>query len=419
MGRAAAERSRRGGLREFRLVPTILEAAGVTCGSPGYCRDMFRRAVGLLAIPMVALAAAGCGKVKGVEAQQGSVADRAEKAGQQAAADAGPATKLPPVTVALLTMNGKDESSNRLKTQLEEVTQKELGWVPSPCDGKGSPAELETCATSVIDAGPVDFIVSNGVDPKLMPRTLKKAAFKNIPVINIGSSVPDSPLLAADFAPADEAQARTLDRYMIRKLERVPPASRRIVVVKSTGGGGRIRFEQLQEDIKGTGIKIVGEAETDPEKPDTVGDTVKGLLEKHKDLKAVWLADGNSVEPAGKAVDKAFKDLEFPDRPLVLGFNADPKAAEAIRDDEADAVADVAYDATLWIALDRMAERIGREEQLNTTSVEDYPLDFLDIALVTKDNAPAKKKFREPKEDHVTFFTEKWKMEFGSPLVPG
>ena len=143
------------------------------------------------------------------------------------------------------------------------------------------------------------------------------------------------------------------------------------------------------------------------------------MLEDHDKLKAVWVADGNSVEFAGKAVNKAFKDLQFPDRPLVLGFNADPKAAEAIRDDEADAVADVAYDATLWIALDRIAELIGRDEQLNSVSVDDYPLDFLDIALVTKDNAPAKKKFREPKEDFVTFFTEKWKEEFGAPLTPG
>ena len=383
---------------------------------------MMRRAVGILAIPMIALAGAGCGKVKGVEEQNGATAARAEKAGVQAAADAGPPTKLPPVNVALLTMNGKDESSNRLTTQLEEVSMKELGWVPSPCDGKGSPMELETCGTSVIDEGPLDVILSNGVDPKLIPRTLRKAQFKNIPVINIGASVPkrrDSPLLTADFAPDDRALAEKVDGYMIRRIKRVPPASRRIVVLKSTGPGAKVRFDQLEKDIEGTGIKIVGEGEVDPKKPDEAKNTVTNLLEKHDNLKAVWVADGNSVEFAGKAVNKAFKDLSFPDRPLVVGFNADPKAAEAIRDDEADAVADVAYDATLWIALDRVAERIGRDEELNSVGTDDYPLDFLDIALVTEDNVPAKKKFREPKEDFVTFFTEKWKKEFGSPLVPG
>ena len=372
-----------------------------------------------MVIPMIAMAGIGCGKVKGVEAQDGATADRAEKAGKQAAADAGPETKLPPVNVALLTMNGKDESSNRLKTQLEEVSKKELGWAPQPCDGKGSPKALETCAVGIIDSGPLDVIVSNGIDPKLMPRTLKKAAFKNVPVINIGASVPPSPLFAADFAPDDRAQAKKLDGYMIRRLKRVPQASRRIAVLKSTGPGGRVRFEQLEKDLKGTGIRIVAEEKVDSKKPDTSTETVKGMLEDHKNLKAVWVADSNSVEYAGKAVDKGFKDLKFPDRPLVLGFNADPKAAEAIRDDEADAVSDVAYDASLWIALDRIAERIGRDEQLNSVSVDDYPLDFMDIALVTKDNVPAKKKFREPKEDYVTFFTEKWKMEFGPPLTPG
>ena len=383
---------------------------------------MMRRAVGLLAVATIAFAGAGCGKVKGVEEQNGATADRAEKAGKQAAADAGPPVKLPPMTVALLTMNGKDESSNRITTQLEEVSAMELGWVPSPCDGKGSPMELETCASTVIDEGPLDVILSNGVDPKLIPRTLRKAQFKNIPVINIGASIPkrrDSGMITADFAPDDRAMAEKVDDYMIKKIERQPRDKRRIVVLKSTGPGAKVRFDQLEEDIKGTGIRIVGEGEVDPKKPDEAKNTVTNLLEKHKDLKAVWVADGNSVEYAGKAVDKAFKDLSFPDRPLVVGFNADPKAAEAIRDDEADAVADVAYDASLWVALDRIGERIGRDEQLNSVSVEDYPLDFMDIQLVTKDNVPAKKKFREPKEDHVTFFTEKWKEEFGSPLVPG
>ena len=385
----------------------------------GMFARMRRGVLWILAVPMVAIAMSGCGKVKGVEAQDGATADRAEKAGKQAAADAGPPTKLPPMNVALLTMNGKDESSNRLKTQLEEVSKKELGWAPQPCDGKGSPKALETCATGIIDAGPLDVILSNGIDPKLMPRTLKKAAFKNVPVINIGASVPPSTLFTADFAPDDKAQAKKINDYMIRKVEKQPPASRRIAVLKSTGPGGRVRFEQLEEDLKGTGIKIVAEEETDPKKPDTATERVKGMLEDHDKLKAVWVADGNSVEFAGKAVDKGFKDLSFPDRPLVVGFNADPKAAGAIRDGKADAVADVAYDATLWIALDRVAELVGRAEQLNSVGVDDYPLDFLDIALVTKDNVPAKKKFREPKEDFVTFFTEKWKQEFGSPLTPG
>lgn len=383
---------------------------------------MMRRAVGILTVSLIALAGAGCGKVKGVEEQNGATADRAEKAGKQAAADAGPPVKLPPVTVGLLTMNGKDESSNRLTTQLEEASMMELGWVPSPCDGKGSPMELETCGTSLIDEGPVDVILSNGVDPKLIPRTLRKARFKDIPVVNIGASIPERPdsgMITADFAPDDKAMAKKVDGYMISRVKREPQASRRIVVLKSTGPGAKVRYDQLKEDIKGTGIRIVGEGEVDPKKPDESKNTVTNLLEKHDKLKAVWVADGNSVETAGKAVDKAFKNLSFPDRPLVVGFNADPKAAEAIRDDEADAVADVAYDASLWMALDRTAELIGRDEQLNSVSTDDYPLDFMDIALVTKDNVPAKKKFREPKEDHVTFFTEKWKDEFGSPLVPG
>jgi len=278
---------------------------------------------------------------------------------------------------------------------------------------------LEACAIGAIDSGMVDFIISAGIEPKDMSRILKKADFKDIPVINIGASVAHSPLLAASYVPDDRAQSTTLNRYMINKLMQVPRRARKIVVLTSSTGGGSARVEQLKRDIEGTGIQIVEEAETDLAIAETARETVRKRLEKYPNVKAVWLAHETSVEPAGKAVDKAFKDLEFPDRPLVLGFNADPKAAEALRDDEADAVSDVAYDATLWIALDRAAELLGRREPLPTEPRPKYPLNFLDIALVTKDNAPAKGEFRGPQEDFVTFFTAKWRKEFGPPPAPG
>jgi ABC-type sugar transport system substrate-binding protein len=379
---------------------------------------MKERALWLAAIAMGVVFAIGCGKVKGIEAQQGGVAQRAEAAGKQAALDAGGRTKVPPGNVALLMMNGKDDSSLRLKAQLEVAGKVQLGWVPQPCDGKGDAKLLDKCAIGAINSGGVDFFISAGIEPKDMSRILKKADFKNIPVINIRASVQHSPLLTASYVPDDRAQSAMLNRYMIKKLMQVPPAARKIVVLTSSTGGGSARVDQLKKDIEGTGIQIVAETETDLKLPATANDTVRKLLEKHKDVKAVWLAHETSVEPAGKAVNKAFKDKQFPDRPLVLGFNADPKAAEALRDDEADAVVDVAYDATLWIALDRAAELLGRKRPLPSEPRPKYPLNFLDIALVTKDNAPAKKKFREPKEDFVTFFVEKWRKEFGPPPAP-
>jgi ABC-type sugar transport system substrate-binding protein len=392
-----------------------------------------QRALCLTALAVVAVFTIGCG-VKGIQAQHGRVADRAEAAGKQAALDAGGRTKVPRANVSLLMMNGKDDSSKRLKGVLEAAGKVQLGWIPQPCDGKGDAKMLEKCATGAIDSGKVDFVFSAGIEPKDMSRILKKADFKGVPVINIFSSVAPHPLLAASYVPDDRAQARVLDRYMIDKFKQVPPAARKILVFTSSTGGGSARVEQLKSDIKGTGIQIVDEIETDLKRPATTKKKVKEELEKHDDLKAVWLANENTVEAAGKAVNKAFKDEEFPDRPLVLGFNADPKAAEALRDDEADAVADVPYDATLWIALDQTAELLGRRGRKKPAregrvyqgspiaglpkTLPKYPLDFLDIQLVTKDNAPAKKKYREPKEDFVSFFVEKWREEFGPPPKP-
>jgi ABC-type sugar transport system substrate-binding protein len=277
------------------------------------------------------------------------------------------------------------------------------------------------CAVGVIDSGPLDFIVSNGIPPKDMSRILKKAYFKKVPVINIAATVaPNKKLFTASYTPDDKAASATVNKYMIRRLMRLPRPERKIVVLSSSTGGGSERLRQLRRDIEGTGIEIIDAAQADLEKAATDKKTVKKLLDKHPNAKAVWLAQGTSVGPAADAVDKGFKNLDFPDRPLVVGFNADPKAASAIRDGKADAVADVAYDATLYMALDQIAENLGRQRPL-AKDVEDanYPLDFLDIALVTRDNAPGKKKFREPKQDYVSYFKAKWRKEFGPPPKPG
>jgi ABC-type sugar transport system substrate-binding protein len=198
------------------------------------------------------------------------------------------------------------------------------------------------------------------------------------------------------------------------------PAQRKIAVLTSSTGGGSERLRQLQSDIKGTGIRVVDYAQADQKKPATDKKTVKKLLDKHPDVKGVWLAQPSSVVPAGDAVEKGFKNLKYPSRPLVVGFNAEPKTSDAIRDEKVDAVSDVAYDATLYMALDQIAENLGRQRPLpRTVQDANYPLDFLDIALVTRDNAPEKGKWREPKEDFVNFFKSKWRREFGSPPKPG
>jgi ABC-type sugar transport system substrate-binding protein len=376
------------------------------------------RALWPAAIAVLALFAAGCGGVKGIEAQHGRVADRAEAAGKQAALDAGGKTKVPPANIMLLMMNGKSDSSKRLKTQLQQVGKKKLGWTLNPCDGKGDAKKLETCAIGAIDASQVDFVFSAGVEPKDMSRIIKKADFKDVPVINIRASVHPTPLIDRSYVPSDHEAAKILDRYMIKKLNQVPPAARKIVVLTSSTGGGSARVHQLQEDIKGTGIRVVDYTQADLKKFRTDKSRVKDLLNQHDDIKAVWLANEDAVEPAGKAVNKAFKDKEFPDRPLVLGFNADPKAAEALRDNEADAVVDAAYDSTLFIAMDQAAELLGRKRPMAKGLRPKYPLNFYDLALVTKDNAPAEKEYREPKEDFVTFFFKKWQKEFGPPPKP-
>lgn len=372
----------------------------------------------LMALIAIAVLASGCGKVKGVEAQKGPVADRAKREGKLAAENAGGRIKVPSANVMLLMMNGKDDSSTRLKAELTELSMLNLGWSPQPCDGKGDAKALEMCAIGVIDQGPVDFIISNGVEPKDMTRILKKAAFKKVPVINIGASITPNKLIAASYTPDDAAAAKLVDSYMIKRLKRLPVASRKIVALSSSTGGGPARYNQLQSDIKGTGIQIIDAAQADLMQPKTDKKTVTKLLEKHPNAKAVFLVQPTSVEQSGKAVDKAFKNLTFPQRPLVVGFNADPKAAEAIRDGEADAVADYAYDATLYMALDQIAENLGRQKPLAKTT-PDYPLDFLDLQLVTRDNVPDKKKYRDPKEDFVSFFKTKWRTEFGPPPKPG
>ena len=79
-----------------------------------------------------------------------------------------------------------------------------------------------------------------------------------------------------------------------------------------------------------------------------------------------------------------------------------------------DAVSDVPYDASGWVAVDQIAEFEARETPMSPEPQPDYPGigTVYDYVVVDSSNLPPEGEYRVPENDYQTFFKTKWSNEF-------
>ena len=111
-----------------------------------------------------------------------------------------------------------------------------------------------------------------------------------------------------------------------------------------------------------------------------------------------------------------FPGKEFPERPLVTTFHADPATQDLIRGGQVDAVADVAYDIGSWVGVDQLLEFFARDKKPDQNPRPEYPGvgDLYTTVIVTKDNLPPEGKYVAAETDVPSFFESKWATEFGA-----
>ena len=294
-------------------------------------------------------------------------------------------------TIGFLNIIRAIESADRAEKAFTTAGEA-LGWKVISCDGQGDPTKIAGCADTLLNQG-ADAIATNGVEAAQITAALKRAQKENIPFVECTSNVSPSKLFAGIYGPDETKSGELAAQYLVDKLGE---EGGEVAVHSFPTGFASLRTEALKEAVKSNPkIKIVDEVDTDLADP--AGSTAKAVaaeLTQYPDLKAIWVAFDIAIPGAAQAVQEKLGRKEFPDRPLVIGFNANTASLQWMDRGIIDALSDTAFENTCWGAVDQFAEFYARDKKPQhgdeyETIQLDYGAELTPPQLVTPGQHPA------------------------------
>jgi len=389
-----------------------------------------RRLLVVAAAAVLAVALASCGssdsssnstgptKGSGIRAGTGTRAEKAAAAGKVAAKDAGGSVKLPSgKTIGIINFLNGIESSDRLASTTK-LAIKELGWKAIQCDGKGTPTQFVACGNSLLDRG-VNGIIEVAIEPGQIQSVLNKAKSKGVPVVQVGGGAVPTGALDGNYGPDEGRSGKLLSDAIFQRLGNAP--NKGVAIQDFPAKWGSTRTDQFRQAVKGQdAVKISADYETDA--ANLVPFTRKSVtdqLTKNPNLGAYWFTFDTTGQVGGQVIASKFQGKEFPNRPLVSTFHADLGTLDLMRQGDIDITSDVNYDAAAWMGIDQIAEKFARGTEPNKANQPQWPGvgDLFSYKIIDKNNLPPKGQYVAPKWDVPSYFTSKWKSEFGDSVT--
>jgi len=334
--------------------------------------------------------------------------------GMEAAQAAGEKVEVPKTNIGFVNILGSIESAQRAERTFREAAGV-VGFNVNTCDAQGDPTKMARCADSLLDQN-VDVLVVLGIEPSLIQAQLKKAKSENVPVVEYSGQVAADPLWAGTYYPDEPKAGQVLTDYLMGKLNELPDSSVPIAVDDYPTEWSSARTDTLRKAVAAQDkVKIAVESTTDATNLiEGTRKTVTDELTANPDLKAFWFGFDTAGQAGGQAVQAKFAGKKFPDKPLVVTFHADLGTTDLMRAGAIDAVSDVPYDASGWVAVDQIAELMARKTPMSSEPQPSYPGigTVYDYVIVDSTNLPPKGEYRVPKNDYQTFFKTKWSNEF-------
>lgn len=351
----------------------------------------------------------------GVTSPQVMAADDAAKTA--GAAHAGERVELPAKKIGILQLNAQAEVAFRI-AEGARIPAEQLGWETIVCDSLGDPARMASCAESFLSQG-VDAIVTVAIEPAPVMAQLRKAKEQGVLWLTLGGGTTPNELVTAQYAPLETEMSDLAHAYIIEKLKARPGDTKEMAISTfSQVWAGKARSDDLYADLKGTGIEVVDEHVSDL--ANQIADarqSITSQLTAFPDVDALYGTANYTVPVMGQLVAQRYKNADFPDRPLVVGYLDDLVNLDAIRKGQADAIATMRLDAASYVGIDQLAQHFARGTDLDPNaylnSVEYYGVDLREAVLVTADNLPPEGEYVGPVTDFVAYFNAKWAAEFG------
>lgn len=365
---------------------------------------------------VIALVLAACGSSSNGSDQGGKVGtasgeavSEAAKAGMAAAEKAGKGTLPENITVGLNQIVGSVEGAQISQAALEEAA-KALGWHVVVCDAQGDPTKMANCMTTLLNRH-VNVIFTLSEEAAVLGGGLKAAKAKGVPVFSFGGSVAPSSLFSGIYYENNKELGEALGSYLAEKFPQEPAK-----LLQSTFAAEfcKERDEGLTS-AAGKSVEVVSSTEVD--QANLLAGTrqqVDSMLAQNPEASVVYFCFESAISTGAQEVANKFPGKQFPERPMVVTYHAYLSTLELIRQGKVDAVADSPFQASAWAAMDSAAAVLSKSGEPIPSpgqEVDGFPL--YDYKVVTKDNLPPKGELVPPTNDYVTFFTEKWKQQYG------
>jgi ribose transport system substrate-binding protein len=334
-----------------------------------------------------------------------------EEAATAAAEDAGEQVELPAKTIGYISYGEVIPISARL-TQGVQNAAAALGWDLEVCDGQATPQGQLTCATNFVNTG-VDAILTNGMPQSSIAPALVQAQSKSIPVINIGGYIGQEDLFSGSIYPDEVQFGEVLGDWLVDNLPDGGPIATQTFQADFVVQ----RLEGLDKAIEGTDVTIEDSFDADAANLiPGAQQAVAASFNANSDIQAYYLTFSGSELGAAQAMQVLKPGAQFPDRPMILTFYANLPTIDLIRSGQVDAAAENSHEWIAWVAMDQLAEFLGRDTPITDEPRPDYGdgLDFWQPFVVDAEHLPAEGELAPPPVEFEGFFTTKWSTEFSN-----
>lgn len=334
------------------------------------------------------------------------------KLGEEDAAT--PKVALPQKKAGILNISRATESGARAETVATEALDA-IGWSHVSCNAAGNPSKMSSCGETLLNEG-VEVLYLVAIPPEAIQPTLKRAASEGIPVLSFAGGNPSSPLLAAQYDGNEPLQGKLLGEYLVERLkEEGNEEEFEVLEFTSFTTFASARQKTFEQAIKADpNIKVVSEKEVNPE--NSVAGTeeaTSALLNQYPHLGAIVAFWDDALAGAASAVSQKYPGAEYPDRPLLIGFDAIKTNQPWIARGIINAVIDVDSNAPAWAMVDQTAGYFARKTPIDEHNPEYPGITLVEPQLITKENLPPEGTYVPPPFEPEAFFGAKWKAEYG------
>jgi ABC-type sugar transport system substrate-binding protein len=317
-------------------------------------------------------------------------------------------------TIGIIQLSGTSAQSIGVAAAARQIARM-FGYRVNVCDPNFDPQKIPQCATSILAQNP-SVIFSVSTNTGAMGSAFRQAVSRGIPWFSVVSGVVPARGVR-DYGNIGIELTKIVDNYLFRRMRQTNQGDRLklfAIGAPTVGLASLNEGRQLARDVRAAGnIQLINH---DLDLSNAVQDTLnttRQTLQQNPDLAGVWTLCDFCLPLMAQVVQSVQRNNRHT---VVAGLYANAQAVAGIRRGTIDAVSDYPWQSSVWVAMDQVLQNWARGRAIanNASVFRRYRLPFMRPYLLTRSNvrtAGAVIPVYGP--DYETYFTTKWRQEFG------